>query len=79
MPAHREMTSPGNEPAYSHLHSRQFMATEGLNQKLILNSLNLSRPPRDTKKCHATGVEEDPMATQNIDASGEEAGWFNSD
>ena len=66
MPAHRETTSPGNEPAYSHLHPRQFMATGGLYQKLILNSLNLGHPPRDAKKCHATRVEEDPMVTQNI-------------
>ena len=42
------------------------MAAKSLYQKLIIKCLNFGRPPRNTKKCHATGVEEDPMATQNI-------------
>ena len=36
------------------------MAAKGLYQKLIIKCLNLSHPSRDTKKCHATGVEEGP-------------------
>ena len=42
------------------------MAAKSLYQKLIIKCLNFGRPPRDAKKCCATGVEEDPMATQNI-------------
>ena len=42
------------------------MAAMSLYQKFIITCSNLSRPPRDAKKCHATGVEEDPMVTQNI-------------
>ena len=42
------------------------MAAKSLNQKLIIKCLNFGRPPRDAKKCHATGVEEDPTVTQNI-------------
>ena len=42
------------------------MATKGLYQKLIIKYLNLGRPPRDAKKCHATGAEEDPSVTQDI-------------
>ena len=42
------------------------MAAKSLYQKLIIKCLNFGRPPRDAKKCHATGVEEDPVVTQNI-------------
>ena len=40
------------------------MAAKSLYQKLIIKCFG--RPPRDAKKCRATGVEEDPMVTQNI-------------
>ena len=42
------------------------MAAKVLYQKLIIKCLNLSHPPRDAKKCCATGAEEDPMVTQDI-------------
>ena len=42
------------------------MATGGLYQKINYYASNLSRPPRDAKKCHATGMEEDPKVTLDI-------------
>ena len=34
--------------------------------KINYHTSNLGRPPRDTKKCHATGMEEDPEVTLDI-------------
>ena len=66
VPAHREMSSVGSEPAYQPLVSKAIYDHWGPLPKIDYYSLNLSCPPRDTKKCHATGVEEDPKVTQDI-------------
>ena len=66
MPAHRETSSLGSEPAYQPLAPKAIYGYWGPLPKIDYYSLNLGCPPRDAKKCHATGVEEDPKATQNI-------------
>ena len=42
------------------------MAARGLYQKINYYASNLSRPPRDAKKCHATRMEEDLKVTLDI-------------
>ena len=66
VPARRETSSLGSKPAYQSLAPKAIYGHRGPLPKIDYYSLNLGRPPRDAKKCHATGVEEDPKATQNI-------------
>ena len=66
VPAHRETSSPGSEPAYQPLAPKAIYGRWGPLPKIDYYSLNLSHPPRDAKKCHATRIEEDPKATQDI-------------
>ena len=66
VPAHRETSSLGSEPAYQPLASKAIYGHWGPLPKIDYYSLNLGCPPRDAKKCHATGVEEDPKVTQDI-------------
>ena len=66
VPACRETSSLGSKPAYQPLAPKAIYGHWGPLPKIDYYSLNLSCPPRDTKKCHATGVEEDPKVTQDI-------------
>ena len=66
VPAHREMSSLGSEPACQPLVPKAIYGHWGPLPKIDYYSLNLGRSPRDAKKCHATGVEEDPKVTQDI-------------
>ena len=66
VPAHRETCSPGNEPAYQPLAPKAINGHWGPLPKINYYSSNLGRPPRDAKKCHATGIEEDPKVTLDI-------------
>ena len=66
VPARRETSSLGSEPAYQPLASKAIYGRWGPLPKINCYSLNLARPPRDAKKCRATGIEEDPKVTQNI-------------
>ena len=66
VPACRETSSLGSEPAYQPLAPKAIYGRWGPLPKINCYSLNLGRPPRDTKKCHATGIEEDPKVTQDI-------------
>ena len=66
VPAHRETSSLGSKPAYQPLAPKAIYDHQGPLPKIDYNSLNLGRPPRDAKKCRATGVEEDPKVTQDI-------------
>ena len=66
MPAHRETCSPGNEPACQPLTPKAINGHWGPLPKINYYSSNLGHPPRDTKKCHATGIEDDPKATLDI-------------
>ena len=66
VPAHRETSSLGNEPAYQPLAPKAIYGHWGPLPKINCYSLNLSRPPRDTKKCRVTKIEEDPKVTQDI-------------
>ena len=66
VPACRETGSLGNEPAYQPLAPKAIYGCQGPLPKINCYSLNLSRPPRDAKKCHATRIEEDPKVTQDI-------------
>ena len=66
VPAHRETSSLGSEPAYQPLAPKAIYGCWGPLPKINCYSLNLSRPPRDAKKCCATGIEEDPKVTQDI-------------
>ena len=66
MPAHRETCSPGNEPAYQPLAPKAINDCWGPLPKINYYDSNLSCPPRDAKKYHATGVEDDPKVTLDI-------------
>ena len=66
VPAHRETSSLGSEPAYQPLAPKAIYGYWGPLPKIDYYSLNLGHPPRDAKKCCATRVEEDPKATQDI-------------
>ena len=66
MPAHRENCSPGNEPAYWPLAPNAINGRWGPLPKINYYSSNLGLPPRDAKKCLATGIEEDPKVTLDI-------------
>ena len=66
VPAHRETCSPGNEPAYQPLAPKDINGRWGPLPKMNYYNSNLSRPPRDAKKCRATGIEDDPKATLEI-------------
>ena len=66
MPAHRETCPPGNEPTYQPLASKAINGSWGPLPKINYYDSNLGRPPRDTKKCRATGMEEDPKVTLDI-------------
>ena len=66
VPVHRETSSLGSGPAYQPLVPKAIYGHWGPLPKFNCYSLNLSHPPRDAKKCHATGIEEDPKATQDI-------------
>ena len=66
VPAHRETSSLGSEPAYQPLAPKAIYGCWGPLPKIDYYSFNLGHPSRDTKKCHATRIEEDPKATQNI-------------
>ena len=62
----RETSSLGSEPAYQPLAPKAIYGRWGPLPKINCYSLTLGRPPRGTKKCHATRVEEDPKVTQDI-------------
>ena len=64
--AHRETCSPGNEPAYQPLAPKAIYGYWGPLPKINYYSSNLGCPPRDTKKCHATRIEEDPKVILDI-------------
>ena len=66
VPAHRETSSLGSKPAYQPLAPKAIYGCWGPLPKIDYYSLNLSHPPRGTKKCRAIRVEEDPKVTQNI-------------
>ena len=66
VPAHRETSSLGSEPAYQPLAPKAIYGHWEPLPKNDYYSLNLGHQPRDAKKCHATGVEEDPKVTQDI-------------
>ena len=66
VPAHRETSSLGSEPAYQPLVPKAIYGHWGPLLNIDYYSLNLGHPARDAKKCHATGVGEDPKATQDI-------------
>ena len=66
VPARRETISLGSKPAYQPLAPKAIYGHLGPLPKINCYSLNLSHPPRDAKKCHATEIEEDPKATQDI-------------
>ena len=66
VPACRETSSLGSEPTYQPLAPKAIYGHWGPLPKINCYSLNLGHPPRDAKKCHATGIEEDPKATQDI-------------
>ena len=66
VPAHRETSSLGSELAYQPLVPKAIYGRWEPLSKIDYYSLNLSCPPRDAKKCHATRVEEDPKVTQDI-------------
>ena len=66
VPARRETSSLGSEPAYQPLAPKAIYGHWGPLRKINCYSLNLGHPPRDTKKCHATGIEEDLKVTQDI-------------
>ena len=66
VPARRETSSLGSEPAYQPLVPKAIYGHWGPLPKINCYSLNLSCPPRDAKKCCATGIEEDPKVTQDI-------------
>ena len=66
VPAHRETSSLGRKPACQPLAPKAIYGCWRSLPESDCYSLNLGRPPRDAKKCHATRVEEDPMATQDI-------------
>ena len=64
VPACRETSSLGSEPAYQPLAPKAIYGHWGPLPKINCYSLNLGHPPM--VKCHATGIEEDPKATQDI-------------
>ena len=66
MPAHRETCSPGNEPTYQPLAPKAINGHWGPLPKINYYDSNLGHPPRDAKKCRATGMEEDPKVTLDI-------------
>ena len=66
MPAHRETCSPGNKPAYQPLAPKAINGHWGPLPKINYYGSNLGRPPRDAKKCRATGIEDDPKVTLDI-------------
>ena len=66
MPAHRETCSPGNEPAYQPLAPKAINGCWGPLPKINYYDSNLGHPPRDAKKCHANGMENDSKATLDI-------------
>ena len=66
VPAHRETCSPGNKPAYQPLAPKAINGHWGPLPKINYYGSNLSCRPRDTKKCCATGMEEDPKGTLDI-------------
>ena len=66
MPAHRETCSPGYEQTYQPLAPKAINGLWGPLPKINYYDSNLSHPPRDTKKCHATRMEEDPKVTLDI-------------
>ena len=66
VPAHRETSSLGSEPAYQPLVLKAIYGHWGPLPKINCYNLNLGHPPRDAKKCCATRIEEDPKATQDI-------------
>ena len=66
VPACRETSSLGSELVYQPLVLKAIYGCWGPLPKIDYYSLNLGHPPRDAKKCHATRVEEDPKATQDI-------------
>ena len=66
VPAHRETSSLGSEPAYQPLAPKAIYGHWGPLPKINCYSLNLGHPPRDAKKCRATKIEEDPKVTQGI-------------
>ena len=66
VPTRRETSSLGSEPAYQPLAPKAIYGCWEPLPKIDYYSLNPSGPPRDAKKCHATGIEEDPKATQEI-------------
>ena len=66
VPSHRETSSLGSELAYQPFAPKAIYGHWGPLPKIDYYSLNLSCLPRDAKKCHATGVEEDPKVTQDI-------------
>ena len=66
VPALRETCSPGNEPAYQPLAPKAINGHWGPLPKINYYNSNLSCPPRDAKKCHATGMEENPKVTLDI-------------
>ena len=66
MPAHKETHSPGYEPTYQPLAPKVINGRWGSLPKINYYDSNLGCPPRDTKKCHATRMEEDPKVTLDI-------------
>ena len=66
VPAHRETSSLGSKPASQPFAPKAIYGHWGPLPKINCYSLNLSCPPSEAKKCRATGIEEDPKATQDI-------------
>ena len=66
VPAHRETSYLGSKLAYQPLAPKAIYGHWGPLPKIDYYSLNLSHPPRDAKKCHATRVEEESKVTQDI-------------
>ena len=66
VPACRETSSLGSEPAYQPLAPKAIYGRWGPLPKTNCYSLNLGRQPRDAKKCRTTGIEEDRKVTQDI-------------
>ena len=63
VPAHRETHSPGYEPTWQPLAPKVINGHWGPLPKINYYASNLSRPPRDAKKCRATRMEEGPKVT----------------
>ena len=66
MPTHRETCFPGSEPACQPLAPKTINGRWEPLPNINYYGSNLGCPPRDAKKCHATGIEDDPKVTLDI-------------